>query len=53
LLTGPWYSYLLWGYASALQIQKLMLTVIYKVEHMVPNGEARERTQGAEGFSIL
>jgi hypothetical protein len=26
-----------------------MLTVIYKMEHRAPNGEARERNQGAEG----
>jgi hypothetical protein len=26
-----------------------MLTVIYKIEHWAPNGEARESTQGAEG----
>jgi hypothetical protein len=26
-----------------------MLTVIYKMEHRDPNGEARESTQGAEG----
>jgi hypothetical protein len=26
-----------------------MLTVIYKMEHMAPNGEVRESTQGAEG----
>jgi hypothetical protein len=25
-----------------------MLTVIYKMEHRAPNGEARESTQGAE-----
>jgi hypothetical protein len=31
------------------QIQKWMLTVIYKMEHRAPNGEARESTQGAEG----
>ena len=42
LLKRPWYSCLLWGYASAWQIQKWMLTLI--------NGEARESTQGAEGF---
>jgi hypothetical protein len=24
-------------------------TVIYKIEHRAPNGEARESTQGAEG----
>ena len=29
LLTGPWHSSFLWGYASAWQIQKRMLTVIY------------------------
>ena len=49
LMKGPWYSCLIWGYASAWQIQKWMLTVIYKMEHRVPNGEARESTQGAEG----
>jgi hypothetical protein len=26
-----------------------MLTVIYKMEHRVPNGEDRESTQGTEG----
>jgi hypothetical protein len=26
-----------------------MLTVIYKMEHRAPSGEARESTQGAEG----
>jgi hypothetical protein len=26
-----------------------MLTVIYKMEHRAPNGEAGESTQGAEG----
>jgi hypothetical protein len=26
-----------------------MLTVIYKMEHRAPNGEARESTQGAKG----
>jgi hypothetical protein len=26
-----------------------MLTVIYKMEHRAPNGEARESTQDAEG----
>jgi hypothetical protein len=36
-------------YASAWQIQKWMLTVIYWMEHRVPNGRARESTQGAEG----
>jgi hypothetical protein len=30
-------------------IQKWMLTVIYWMEHRVPNEGARESTQGAEG----
>jgi hypothetical protein len=31
-------------------MQRWMLTVIYRMEHGAPNGEAREVTQGAEGF---
>jgi hypothetical protein len=31
------------------RIQKLMLTVIHWMEHMVPNEGARESTQGSEG----
>jgi hypothetical protein len=50
LLIGPWYSCLLWGYASAWQIQKWMFTVSYWMGHKAPNGGARESTQGAEGF---
>ena len=49
LLKGPWYSCLLWGFASAWQTQKWMLTVIYKMEHRAPNGEAKESIQGAKG----
>jgi hypothetical protein len=49
LVKGPCYSCLVRGYASAWQIQKWMLTVIYQMEHRVPNGEARESTKGAEG----
>jgi hypothetical protein len=49
LLKGPWYSFLEWGYASALQIQKWMLTVIYRMEHRAPNGGARGSAQGAKG----
>jgi hypothetical protein len=49
LLKGPWYGCLVEGYASACQIQKWMLTVIYRMEHRAPNGESRENTQGAEG----
>ena len=33
LLKGPHYSCLLWGYASAWQIQKWNLTVIYRMQH--------------------
>jgi hypothetical protein len=32
------------------QIQKWMLTVIYKMEPRAPNGEARESTQGDSFF---
>jgi hypothetical protein len=49
LLTGPWYSSLLWGYASTWQIQKWMLTVTYWMEHRAPIEGARESTQGAKG----
>jgi hypothetical protein len=48
-LKGPWYRCLVWGYASAWQLQKWMLTVIYWLEHRGPNGGARESTQRAEG----
>ena len=50
LLKGPWYSCLLWGYASAWQIQKWMLTVSYWMEHRASNGGARESTQRAKGI---
>ena len=49
LMKGPLYSCLLCGYASAWQIQKWMCTVIDWMEHMAPNGGARESTKGAEG----
>ena len=49
LLKGPWYSCLVWGYASDWQIQKWMLLVIYRMEYRAPNGGARESTQGAQG----
>jgi hypothetical protein len=48
MLTGAWYSCLLRGSASTRQIQKWLLTAIHWTEHRVPNGGARERTQGAE-----
>ena len=50
LLTWFWYRCLLWGYASAWQIQKWMLTTIYWMEHKAPNRGARESTQGAKGI---
>ena len=53
LLKGPWYSCLLWGFASAWQIQKRMLTVIYWMEHRAPNGGARESTQELKGSVTL
>ena len=49
LLTCSWYSYLLCGSASAWQIQKWVLTVIYWMEHRAPNEWARECTQRAKG----
>jgi hypothetical protein len=49
LLKWPWYTYFLWDYDSAWQIEKWILTVIYWMEHRAPNGGARESTQGAEG----
>jgi hypothetical protein len=51
LLTGPWYSYLMWGYASAWQIQKWMLTVSYWMEHRAPKKGAGESTEEAKGVS--
>jgi hypothetical protein len=39
--------------AMPVQIQKWMLTVIYKMEHRAPNGEARENAQGTEGVCNL
>jgi hypothetical protein len=42
---NPDYSCFLWGFASAWQIQKWMLTVIYRMEHRAPNVGARESTQ--------
>jgi hypothetical protein len=33
---------------QCLEIQKWMLTVIYRMEHRAPNGGARESTQGAD-----
>ena len=50
LLKGPWYSCLLWGYASAWPIQKWMLTAIHWMEHKVPNEGARESTKEAKGI---
>jgi hypothetical protein len=44
-----WYSSLSWSYASAWQIQKWMLTVIYWMEHRAPSEGPRESTHGANG----
>jgi hypothetical protein len=41
LLRGLCYSCFVWGYASAWQIQKWMLTVFYWMEHRAPNGGAK------------
>jgi hypothetical protein len=49
LLSGHWYSSLLWGCANAWQIQNWMLTVSYWMENRAPNEGARESTQGAKG----
>ena len=48
LLKGPGYSCLMWGYASAWQIQKWMFTVIYWMEHGAPNEGPRKSIQGAK-----
>ena len=45
-----WYNSLEWGYASAWQIQKWMLTIIYWMEHSAPNGGAKESNQGVKGI---
>jgi hypothetical protein len=50
-LTKPRYSYLLWSYSNAWQIQKCMLIVFYLMEHRSPNEGARECTQVAKGSS--
>ena len=53
LLKGPCYSCLVWGYASAWQTQKWMLTVIYRMELRAPNGGARESIEAAKGVCNL
>jgi hypothetical protein len=53
LLKGPWYSCLLWGFASAWQIQKWMLTVIYRMEHRSPNIGTRESIQELKKSATL
>jgi hypothetical protein len=49
LLIVPWCSCLLWDYPSAWQIQKWMLSVIYWMEHRLPNEGAKESSQGDKG----
>jgi hypothetical protein len=41
------------GYASAWQIQKRVLTVIYKMEHRAPSGEPREAHKELKGSATL
>ena len=41
------------GFASAWQIQKWMLTVIYRMEYRAPNVGARESTQELKGSATL
>ena len=49
LLTGTWYSHLLRGSDRVWQVQRWMFTANHWTEHRVPNREAREKTEGAEG----
>jgi hypothetical protein len=51
LLTGPWYSCLMWGYASAWQIQKWMFRVMYCMEHRSPKEGSRVRNKGTKRVS--
>ena len=48
LLREAWYSCLLRGSVSAWQIQKWMLSDNHCIEHSIPNGGAREKTEGAK-----
>ena len=53
LYSLPWYSCLIWGYASTWQIQKWITTVIYRMEHRTPNVGARDSTQELKGSATL
>jgi hypothetical protein len=53
LLKGPCYSCLRWGYASAWQIQKWMLTVIYKMEHRAPMEDLEKAPKEMNGSATL
>jgi hypothetical protein len=53
LLTGPWYSGLLWGYASTWQIKTWMLTVSYWVEHRSPMEELEKVSKEQKGSATL
>jgi hypothetical protein len=44
LLKRPCYSCLIWGYASDWQIQKWMLTVIYRMEKLEKAPKEGKRT---------
>jgi hypothetical protein len=53
LLKGPWYSCLVWGYASAWQIQKWMLTVIYRMEQGPPMEKLEKAPRELKGSATL
>jgi hypothetical protein len=53
LLKGSWYSCLFWGYASACQIQKWMLTVSYRMEYRAPMEEREKVPKELKGSAIL
>ena len=49
LLTGAWYSCLLWSSTSAWQIKRWILSANHWTEHRVTNRGTRVRTHGAKG----
>ena len=53
LLKGPCYSCLVLGYANAWQIQKWMLTVIYRREHRYPMEKLEKVPKELKGSAIL
>jgi hypothetical protein len=51
MLTGAWYSYLLWGYASAWQILKYKLTVIHCQSTRSPMKELEKELKELMAFA--